>query len=88
MGISGVPVLPGLHFGTVGDLTMTERDKRILAVNVSEQRRRWARQASALRVVDPKHGDGGAEAAWEKLRAEINKAIQEWKDRLKGEIRS
>ena len=45
---------------------MTERDKRILAVNVAEQRRRWARRSSALRAADPKHGDGGAEVKTEK----------------------
>ena len=45
---------------------MTERDKRILAVNVAEQRRRWARQAEARRTADPKHGNGGAEAKADK----------------------
>jgi hypothetical protein len=68
MGVPVLPVLPGLFPGAVGDLTMTAIDKKIIAVNIAERRRRWARQVEARRAADPKHGDGGTGAKAEPKR--------------------
>ena len=61
MGVPVLSVLPGLHFGAVGDLIMTPAEKKIAGVLLAEQRRRWARQSKGLRTADPKHGEGGAD---------------------------